>query len=374
MDAAKQSDIAVLVLGDCSTSEAVQGVKKTSGEANDYASLILPGRQQALLEAVCATGKPVVLVLQSGRPYNLSYASKHCVSILVSWLPGEEGGPATADVLFGDYNPAGRLPMTFPQSAAQLPLYYNFKPSGRGYNYVDMDFYPLYSFGFGLSYTSFEYSDLKSAVQDNGEVHISANIRNTGMLAGDEVAQLYVTDMYSSVDTRVMELKDFTRISLKPGEIKTVSFTLTPYELSLLNESMDRVVEPGTFKIMVGGRSPLFIAGDKIKNSVGYRSSAEGVNDTIDYKKAFAADFILLKGGFENDSITDKKQLYVRVKNQGSLTDVDKISMYIDGQYVDEHHFEIKPGEEKKIDFTFDYPDAKEAIFVTKHKNMSMHL
>ncbi|ANI89978.1 beta-glucosidase [Arachidicoccus ginsenosidimutans] len=371
---AKQADVAVLVLGDCSTSEAVHGIKKTSGEANDYASLILSGEQEKLLEAICETGKPVVLILQSGRPYNLSYASKHCKAILVNWLPGEEGGPATADVLFGDYNPAGRLPMTFPQSAAQLPLYYNFKPSGRGYNYVDMSFYPLYSFGYGLSYTTFEYSDLQTSIEENGIVDVSAKVRNTGMLAGDEVAQLYITEMYSSVDTRVMQLKNFTRIHLQPGETKTVSFKLTPYDLSLLNVDMDRVVEPGTFKIMVGGRSPLFVADDKIKNSVGYRSSAEGVNDTIDYQKAFAADFMISKGGFENDSITGKKQLYVNVKNAGNITDADKISMYIDGKYVDEHHFEIKPGESKKVDFNFDYPNAKTVVFTTKHKNLIVNL
>jgi len=374
VDIARQSDVAVLVLGDCSTSEAVHGIKKTSGEANDYASLILPGAQEKLLEAVCATGKPVVLVLQSGRPYDLSYASAHCKAILVNWLPGEEGGPATADVLFGDYNPAGRLPMTFPKSVAQLPLYYNFRPSGRGYNYVDMDFYPLYSFGYGLSYTTFEYSDMQASIEDDGSVNVSAKVRNTGMLAGDEVAELYVTDMYSSVDTRVMELKDFDRISLNPGEVKTVNFRLTPYQLSLLNVDMDRVVEPGTFKIMVGGRSPLFIAGDQIKNSVGYRSSAEGISDTINYTKSFAADFVISKGDYENDSITGKKQLYVNVANQGNITDADKISMYVDGKYADEHHFEIKPGEKKKIDFAFDYPGAKTIVFATKHKNLIVNL
>lgn len=161
MKAASQSDVVVLVLGDCSTSESTTDVYKTSGENHDYATLILPGKQQELLEAVCATGKPVILILQAGRPYNLSKASELCKAILVNWLPGQEGGPATVDVLFGDYNPAGRLPMTFPRHVGQLPLYYNFKTSGRRYEYSDMEFYPLYYFGYGLSYTSFEYSGLK---------------------------------------------------------------------------------------------------------------------------------------------------------------------------------------------------------------------
>lgn len=370
VNTAKQADVTVLILGDCSTSESRRNSKVTSGEANDYTSLILPGEQEKLLEAVCATGKPVVLILQSGRPYNLFYASEHCKAILVNWLPGEEGGPATADVLFGDYNPAGRLPMTFPKSVGQLPLYYNFKPSGRGYNYVDMDFYPLYPFGYGLSYTTFEYSNLQTSIEDNGTIDVSAKIRNTGIVAGDEVAQLYITDMYSSVDTRVMQLKDFARISLQPGEIKTVSFKLTPYDLSLLNVDMDRVVEPGAFKIMVGGKSPSFIAADEIKNSVNYRFPAEGVSSMINYQKSFAADFVISKGGFENDSITGEKQFYVNIKNRGSLIDEDKISMYVDGQYVDEHHFEIEPGEEKKIDFRFNYLNAKTIVFATKHRNL----
>ena len=140
-----------MVLGDCSTSEATNDVRKTCGENNDWATLILPGKQQELLEAVCATGKPVILILQAGRPYDILKASEMCKAILVNWLPGQEGGPAMADVLFGDYNPAGRLPMTFPRHVGQLPLYYNFKTSGRRYEYVDMEYYPLYRFGFGLS-------------------------------------------------------------------------------------------------------------------------------------------------------------------------------------------------------------------------------
>jgi beta-glucosidase len=304
---------------------------------------------------------------------------------LVNWLPGEEGGPATADVLFGDYNPGGRLPMTFPRSAAQLPLYYNFKPSGRGYNYVDMDFTPLYRFGFGLSYTSFEYSDLTTEIRPDGNIDLQVSVKNTGGLQGDEVVQLYLTDMYSSVDTRVMELKDFNRISLKPNESKRVSFTLTPYQLSFLNDKMDRVVEAGSFKIMVGGMSPSFVAADEIKNSVGFRSPAKGLNTTIDYKKSFAADFELKPVGWMNDSVTGKQKYAVRVENKGNITDAGKLRMFLNGKLWGEHHFEITPGGNKEVQFdlsTSDLPpngitgaeSDRTVFFATKYKSISIKL
>jgi len=371
--AAQKADIAVLVLGDCSTSESIHKGTKTSGEGNDYSSLILPGNQEKLLEAVCAIGKPVILILQSGRPYNLSYASEHCKAILVNWLPGEEGGPATADVLFGDYNPAGRLPMTFPRSVSQEPLYYNFKTSGRGYNYVDMNFKPLYSFGFGLSYTSFNYSNIKTNINNDGTVNVQATVTNTGKLAGDEVVQLYVTDMYASVKTRVMELKDFNRIHLNAGESREVSFTLTPYQLSILNDKMDRVVEPGEFKICIGAKSPDFKAGDKIKNSVGYATSSEGVDTIINYKKPFTADFNYSIGKIDNDPISGKKRIAVIVKNNGNLTDVGILKMYVNNVFKDEaHHYEVAPGEEKPVYFNLDgIKNYHNLLFTGKYKFVS---
>ncbi len=370
--AAMKADVAVLVLGDCSTSEASQGIRQTSGESRDYASLILPGNQQKLLEAVCKTGKPVILILQSGRPYNLSYAAEHCSAILVNWLPGQEGGPATADVIFGDYNPAGRLPMTFPRSAAQLPLYYNFKTSGRGYDYVDIDFTPLYPFGYGLSYTSFNYSDLKIVQNEDGSIDVQAKVTNTGKKEGDEVVQLYVTDMYASVKTRVMELKDFNRIRLNPGESKLVSFKLSPYQLSLLNDQMDRVVEPGEFKIMVGGESPSYTAGDRIKNSVGYKTPAEGVSGSLNYTLSFKADFAVSVTGIDENPVNGKKSAAVLVRNRGNLTDAGKISMYVDGiRDEEEHHYELKPGEEKVIHFDIaNSPDVQNITFTTKYKSI----
>lgn len=371
--AAQKADVAVLVLGDCSTSESIHKGTKTSGEANDYSSLILPGNQEKLLEAVCATGKPVILILQSGRPYNLSYASEHCKAILVNWLPGEEGGPATADVLFGDYSPAGRLPMTFPRSVSQEPLYYNFKTSGRGYNYVDMDFKPLYPFGFGLSYTTFNYSNLKTDISNDGTVKVQATVTNMGKSAGDEVVQLYVTDMYASVKTRVMELKDFNRIHLNAGESKNVSFTLTPYQFSLLNDEMDRVVEPGEFKICVGTKSPDFIAGNEIKNSVGFATSSEGVDTIIYYKKSFSAQFIYRIGKIDSDPISGKKRIVIMVKNKGNLTDVGKLRMYVDNILKDEvHHFEVAPGEEKPVYFNLNgIKNYHHLVFAGKYKIVS---
>lgn len=370
--AAAQADVVVMVLGDASTSEAIHNVRNTSGENRDYATLILPGEQEKLLEAVCATGKPVVLVLQSGRPYNLSYAATHCQAILVNWLPGEEGGPATADVLFGAYNPAGRLPMTFPRDASQLPLYYNFKTSGRGYDYVDMPFKPLFPFGYGLSYTSFRYSNEKITTNADGTVEVRATVTNTGKREGDEVVQLYVTDMYASVKTRVMELKDFQRIHLAVGESREVVFTLTPYQLSLLNDNMDRVVEPGQFRIMVGGRSPEFTAADRIKNSVGYRYASEGVNDSLEYTRAYKADFTLSPGAVRLDSITHRSEAPVVVTNHGNLTDVGKVTLYVNGvRRGDVHHFELAPGASKTIFFPLEGSGTVDCIFTTRYKSAS---
>ena len=371
--AAKKADVVVMVLGDCSTSESTTDVYKTSGENNDYATLVLPGKQQELLEAVCAAGKPVVLVLQAGRPYNLTKAKDMCKAILVNWLPGQEGGPATADVLFGDYNPAGRLPMTFPRHVGQLPLYYNFKTSGRRYEYSDMEFYPLYSFGYGLSYTSFEYSGLKVEEKENGNVAVQATVKNVGQREGDEVVQLYVTDMYASVKTRVMELKDFTRVSLKPGEAKTVSFELTPYQISLLNDHMDRVVEKGEFKICVGGTSPQYVAKDKIKDSVGYKDGKSGVSAMLDYTHEFAADFGLSVAKEEDNIKENSKTIYVAVKNNGTIMDTGKVEMYVNGTKIgDAVHYELGPGEEKLIPFTVAKDGGNDVMFTTKYKAVNL--
>ena len=372
--AAQKADVVVMVLGDCTRGNRVN--YNTTGENHDYATLELPGRQLELLKEVCATGKPVVLVLQIGRPYAIPYAAENCAAILVNWLPGQEGGHATADVLFGDFNPAGRLPMTFPMHVGQVPNYYNFKTSGRRYEYSDMEFYPLYSFGYGLSYTQFEYSNLQTRVNGDGSVSISANVKNTGSKSGDEVAQLYITDMYASAKTRVMELKDFDRITLSPGETKTVNFTLTPYQLSLLNDKMDRVVEPGEFKIMVGGKSPSFKAQDRIKDSVGFTAASDGVNTKIEYPSTYEADFEIAYVGVEDNLIYNKKRATITVKNTGNLMDTGKTWLFINGRQSEEiHHYELAPGEERKVSFDLDRnTDIKELIFTTKYKSITVNL
>jgi beta-glucosidase len=376
VNVAQQADIAVLVLGDCTNSESSENMKKTSGENHDLATLVLPGDQQRLLEAVCAAGKPVILILQAGRPYNLSYAAEHCEGILTNWLPGQEGGYATADVLFGDYNPAGRLPMTFPRHVGQIPNYYNFKTSGRRYEYSDMEYYPLYSFGYGLSYTKFKYQNLQNRINPDGTLTVQAEVTNVGSKAGDEVVQLYVTDMYSNVKTRVMELKDFDRIHLDPGETQTVTFTLTPYQLSLLNDRMDRVVEPGDFKINVGGKSPSYRAGDRIKDSVAYGSESEGVTGMVNYPNAYAANFSLDYSGMEENLIYNKKRASVRVKNTGNIMDMGKVQMFVNGVKTDEvHHYELAPNEEKIIFFDLNKEaNIKNITFMTKYKSIVVDL
>ncbi|MBS2209865.1 glycoside hydrolase family 3 C-terminal domain-containing protein [Carboxylicivirga mesophila] len=243
---AKKSDVAVVVAG------------IEEGEFRDRAYLSLPGHQEALIQEVAATGKPVVVVLIGGSAITMNNWIDDVPAIVDAWYPGDEGGNAVADVLFGDYNPAGRLPVTFPIHESQLPLYYNHKPTGRGDDYLNLSGKPLFPFGYGLSYTSFTYSDLKMeqaviAAGESSTVHF--NITNTGAYDGDEVVQLYIKDLYASVARPVMELKGFQRIHLKQGETKEVSFTITPEQLSMLNEAMDRVIEPGDFRIMIGASS-----------------------------------------------------------------------------------------------------------------------
>jgi beta-glucosidase len=252
---AKQADVAILVLGD----KAGLTDDCTCGEARDRAELNLPGMQEDLLRAVAATGTPVVLVLVNGRPLTLTWAEEHVPAILEAWLPGEEGANAIADILFGDYNPGGKLPVTFPRHVGQIPLFYNHKPSGNRSHwkehYVDTSVYPLYGFGYGLSYTQFKIDGLsidQDKVQVGDDVTIQVSVSNIGQRAGDEVVQLYLRDSISSVTRPVMELKGFQRVSLKPGESKTITFTVPVKLLAFYDRDMRYVVEPGTFEVMIG--------------------------------------------------------------------------------------------------------------------------
>jgi beta-glucosidase len=245
---ARQAEVAILGLGEH------QGL---SGEGHDRSELDLPGNQQALLEAVYATGTPVVLVLQNGRPLAIPWAAEHVPAILEAWYPGEAGGRAIAETLFGLNNPAGRLPISFPRSVGQLPVHYDEHPSKIG-KYVDGSRLPLFVFGHGLSYASFQYQNLQVSPQTprpNQEVRVSVDVVNTGQVDGDEVVQIYLRDLVSSVETPVKSLKNFRRIHLKAGERMTVSLNLPPDELKLWNADERWVAEPGDFEVTVGGTS-----------------------------------------------------------------------------------------------------------------------
>jgi len=260
---ARNASIAVVVLGENTWNGDTNPA--TDGEGFDAATLELTGHQQELIEKVYATGTPTVVVLINGRPLAIPWIREHIPAIIEAWTPGERGGTAVADILFGDYNPEGKLSITIPRHAGQLPVYYNYKPSksywlkeGWGNSYSDIDPSPLFEFGFGMSYTTFEYSDLKITPQNtgiHGTITVSAEIRNSGERAGTEIVQLYIRDRISSVVTPVKQLKGFSKVKIEPGERKTVTFSLTDKELQLLDENLVWKVEPGDFDVMIGASS-----------------------------------------------------------------------------------------------------------------------
>jgi beta-glucosidase len=251
---ARKADVVLLVLGEN---------EQTSREAwavthlGDRDSLDLLGNQDGLAKAIVETRKPVVVLLLHGRPNSINYVAEHVPAILDGWYLGQEGGTAVADVLFGDANPGGKLPITVPRSVGQLPDYYYQKPSAKR-GYLGSTTQPLFPFGWGLSYTTFKYANLHlnpATIGTSGETKVSVDVSNTGKVRGDEVAQLYIRDEVSSVTRPIKELRGFRRITLEPGETRTVEFTVGFDQLSFLDLDMHRVVEPGTFKIMVGGNS-----------------------------------------------------------------------------------------------------------------------
>ena len=249
-------DEAMVAAGKADATIVVAGIEE--GESLDRAFLNLPGHQEEMINRIAASGKPVVVVLTGGSAITMAKWINNVGAIIDGWYPGEEGGHGMADVLFGDYNPAGRLPITFPVTEGQVPLVYNHKPTGRTDDYSDLTGQPLFPFGFGLSYTSFEYRDLeidKLHLTKNESALIHFKLKNTGNRDGDEVVQLYIRDLLSSVSRPVKELKGFQRIHLDAGEEKTVSFNLTPDLLEMLNDKMERIVEPGGFRIMIGASS-----------------------------------------------------------------------------------------------------------------------
>ncbi|MGJ1499329.1 beta-glucosidase BglX [Sphingobacterium spiritivorum] len=258
--ASEGADAIVAALGESS---------EMSGESSSRTEIGIPANQQRLLQALLKTGKPVVLVLFTGRPLTLTWENEHVPAILNVWFGGTEAGKAVADVLFGDVNPSGKLPATFPKNVGQIPLYYNAKTTGRPLeqgkwfqkfrsNYLDVDNDPLYPFGYGLSYTAFQYNNLRlstSKLQKQGKITITVDVKNTGKYDGEEVVQLYIRDMVGSVTRPVKELKGFQKIAFKAGETKAVEFELTEEDLKFYNEKLEFVAEPGEFEVYVGTNS-----------------------------------------------------------------------------------------------------------------------
>jgi beta-glucosidase len=254
IETARKSEVVVLFLG---------GNEQTSREAwaknhlGDRSDLNLVGMQNELVKQVLAIGKPTIVFLFNGSPLTFNYIDENVPAIFECWYLGQETGTAVADVLFGDYNPCGKLPITLPRSVGQIPVFYNAKPSAkRGYIFNTAD--PLYPFGFGLSYTSFSYDDVKlssAKIKKDGTTTVSATITNKGTIKGDEIVQMYIKDQVSSVTRPIMELKGFTRVSLMPGESKKVEFSIDPSRLAFYDINMNYIVEPGFFDIMVGSSS-----------------------------------------------------------------------------------------------------------------------
>lgn len=262
VEAAQKADVVLLVLGD---NEQTCREGWSERHLGDRDSLDLPGRQEDLLRAVAAVGKPVILLLINGRPASINFAAEHVPAILEGWYLGQAAGAAVADVLFGEVNPGGKLPITFPRSVGQIPAYYYHKPSARrGYLFADKS--PLFAFGHGLSYTTFSYGSLRlsaDTIRTDESVTLTVDVTNTGARVGDEVVQLYVRDLLAERVTRPVKLlKGFERISLQPGETRAVTFAVGREQLEFWGEGMQKVVEPGQFELMVGGSS------DKIEASV----------------------------------------------------------------------------------------------------------
>jgi len=266
---AKKADVVIMAVGEHFD---------MSGEAKSRANIHMPGVQEDLVKAIVETGKPVVVLTMSGRPMIFNYTADHANAILQTWWLGSEAGNAIADVLFGDYNPAGKLPMSFPRSEGQIPVYYNYKSTGRptqndlginyrsGYN--DLPNSPRYAFGYGLSYTTFAMTDLKlskTKFTKNESTIVTCTLKNTGQYAGEEVVQLYLRQMVGSVTRPVKELKDFEKVYLKPGESKTISFVIGKEKLSFYNQQMQWGTEPGEFRMMIGNSSDHILLQDKFE-------------------------------------------------------------------------------------------------------------
>jgi len=253
---AKRSDAIILAIGE---------TRDLSGEANSRSNINIPGVQEELVAEFLKLGKPVVVVLMNGRPLDLTWLNDQAPAILETWFLGTKAGDALADVLFGDYNPSGKLTVSFPRNVGQVPLFYNHKNTGRPMTdvkwtskYLDVPNTPLFPFGYGLSYTSFEYSGLslsKNSITKNETISVSVDVKNTGNYTGEEIVQLYIRDLVGSVTRPVLELKGFEKISLDPGQTKTVQFEIGENDLKFLDINMNFLAETGEFEVFVGTNS-----------------------------------------------------------------------------------------------------------------------
>lgn len=323
-EAARNADVAIVFVG------------IIEGEGRDRANINLLGFQEELLQAVLGTGTPTVVVIIAGSAVTGDWLEK-VPAVLTAWYPGQEGGTAIAEALFGDINPGGKLPITWPRYVGQLPLYYNYKPTGRGYDYVDMPGRPLFPFGHGLSYTKFDYRNFEIEVnQETGRARVSFVVENAGDKEGEEVPQLYIHDLVASVARPVKELRRFKRIALKPGERARVTFELCPDDLAFFDINMQKVVEPGEFEVMVG-------------------SSSEDIRlrGRFEIKRWFRALFDCSPTEVDKESIKPGEPLTVeaKVKNIGPVSDLCPVFLYLDGQFVESHKLDLSSGEERTVKF-----------------------
>jgi len=254
VEAAENADVVIAVMG---LSQLIEGEEGEHPEAGDRKDIVLPDVQQKLLEALHATGKPLVLVLQNGSALAINWAEEHAAAIVELWYPGEEGGTALAEMLFGEYNPAGRLPVTFYRSVDELPDFADYSMTSRTYRFFEGE--PLYPFGYGLSYTTFAYSNMDLShrrIDAGGAIELEVDVQNSGKWAGDEVVQVYLRDTEASVRVPLRQLVGFKRIHLLPGEKKRVNFAVSAGQMALVDEEGVHVVEPGMFELSVGGGQP----------------------------------------------------------------------------------------------------------------------
>lgn len=368
---ARKADAVIAVLG---------GGQRTCGENKSRTSLDLPGHQELLLKKLAATGKPVVLVLINGRPLSINWADEHIPAILEAWYPGSHGGTAVADVILGDYNPGGKLTVTFPRTVGQIPFNFPCKPNSQvdGGNGVGPQgrqsrvHGALYDFGYGLSYTTFEYSSLKlssKTISPSDSVEVSFTLRNTGSRKGDEVVQLYIRDVLSSITVYEKVLRGFERVSLEPGESKEVSFTLAPKDLGLLDVDFRRIVEPGEFEIMIGASSKDIRLSEKLLVDDGGDTAHVTYPDDASYvKTTFPA-----KIGVSEDatvSVAEGKTIGSLGINWGAGTDCSFEILWTngDGQFLPVYRGQVSTADktERQV-YTFESVGASEIrVAVTK--------